>query len=73
MSPNRAGLIQTGSIWSSPVLRDPPPLSRGRMGGPVAQLLKYTQRHMRETCSFSHYLSVTRGTGSRGACVVSSQ
>lgn len=42
MSPNGAGLIQTICVWSGLVLCDPPPLSCGRMGGLVAQLLKYS-------------------------------
>lgn len=64
MSPKGRDLIQIGLVGSGLVLRNPPPLSCGRMGGPVAQLLKYSSKDTRETPAVSHIIFVSH-TGDR--------
>lgn len=67
-------LSQTYLFGSGLVPRDPPLLSCGRMGGLVAQLLKYPRKDTWETPAVSHNIFVSHtGTGGRGVCVVSLQ
>lgn len=69
MSPN-GDRIRSRLVWSGLILCDPPPLSCGRMGGPVVQLLKYSRKDTRDTCRFSHHLCQSQGTGGEGECRV---